>query len=183
MPRKTLRVDPEKLKKVKRVFEGTGWTQQELANEVGLSTRQPIGKFLGGNTVDHNYFKEICFKLDLEWQDIAYLPKNIEFEPQEKKQSNPPPPQDVEPELVEKVLDNSWDIDDLVQEVREKCREMIQDQCGTMRSPTMSQPIDVSDLYTNVNILEKITSHRRREIDELLQTVTRKTSIASDLAE
>ncbi|NQE37245.1 NACHT domain-containing protein [Microcoleus asticus] len=61
------------------------------------------------------------------------------------------------------------ELNDLIEEVREKCREMIQDQCGTMRSLTMSQPIDVSDLYTNVNILEKITSHRRREIDELLQ--------------
>jgi len=61
------------------------------------------------------------------------------------------------------------ELNDLVQEVRQNCREMIQDQCGKMRSLTMSQPIDVSDLYTNVNILEKITSHRRREIDELLQ--------------
>jgi predicted NACHT family NTPase len=61
------------------------------------------------------------------------------------------------------------ELNDLVQEVRQNCREMIQDQCGTMRSLTMSQPIDVSDLYTNVNVLEKITSHRRREIDELVQ--------------
>jgi predicted NACHT family NTPase len=61
------------------------------------------------------------------------------------------------------------ELNGLVQEVRQNCREMIQDQCGTMRSLTMSQPIDVSDLYTNVNILEKITSHRRREIDELRQ--------------
>ncbi|MEG4588474.1 NACHT domain-containing NTPase [Microcoleus sp. MOSTC5] len=61
------------------------------------------------------------------------------------------------------------ELNDLVQEVRQNCREMIHDQCGTMRSLTMSQPIDVSDLYTNVNILEKITSHRRREIDELRQ--------------
>jgi len=61
------------------------------------------------------------------------------------------------------------ELNDLVQEVRQNCSEMIQYQCGTMRSLTMSQPIDVSDLYTNVNILEKITSHRRREIDELLQ--------------
>ncbi|MEG4406929.1 NACHT domain-containing NTPase [Microcoleus sp. MON2_D5] len=61
------------------------------------------------------------------------------------------------------------ELNDLVQEVRQNCSEMIQYQCGTMRSLTMPQPIDVSDLYTNVNILEKITSHRRREIDELLQ--------------
>ncbi|MDF0553958.1 NACHT domain-containing NTPase [Kamptonema sp. UHCC 0994] len=61
------------------------------------------------------------------------------------------------------------ELNDLVQEVRQKYREKMQDQCGTMRSLTMSQPIDVSDLYTNVNILEKITSYQRREIDELKQ--------------
>ncbi|MBD2480525.1 hypothetical protein [Planktothrix sp. FACHB-1365] len=50
------------------------------------------------------------------------------------------------------------ELNDLVQEVRQKCYEIIQDQCGTMRVLTMSQPIDVSDLYTNVNVLEKITT-------------------------
>lgn len=168
MARKSLRVDPEKLEKVKKAFERTGWTQNELASEVGLSTRQPIGKFLSGKTVDHNYFKEICFKLDLDWKEVAHLPKNAESEPEEKERSNAPPPQDVGSELVENALENSWDIDVLVQEVRSYWCEVIQDQCGTMRSLTMSQPIDVSELYTNVNILEKIPSHRRREIDELL---------------
>ncbi|WP_254174649.1 NACHT domain-containing protein [Planktothrix pseudagardhii] len=61
------------------------------------------------------------------------------------------------------------ELNNLVQEVRQKCYEIIQDQCGTMRSLTMSQPIDVSDLYTNVNVLEKIPSHQQYEIDELLQ--------------
>lgn len=169
MARKSLRVAPEKQEKVKRAFESTGWTQVELADEVGLSTRQPIGKFLSGKGVDHNYFKEICFKLDLDWKEVAYLPRNAESEPEEEEQSNTPPPQDVESDLAEKTLDNSGDIDILVEEVRSYCREMIQDQCGTMRSLTMSQPIDVSELYTNVNILEKIPSRQRREVDEMVQ--------------
>ncbi|MBE9224898.1 NACHT domain-containing NTPase [Phormidium sp. LEGE 05292] len=169
MARKSLRVDPEKLEKVKRAFERTGWTQNELASEVDLRTRQPIGNFLSGKTVDRKYFQEICFKLNLDWKEVAHLPKNAESEPEEKEQSNAPPPQDVESELAEKALDNSWDIDILVQEVRSYCREMIQDQCGTMRSLTMSQPINVSDLYTNVNILEKIPSRQWREVDEMVQ--------------
>lgn len=57
----------------------------------------------------------------------------------------------------------------VVEEVRQKWCKMIQDQCGTMRSLTMSQPIDVSDLYTNVNILEKIPSRQWREFDEMVQ--------------
>ena len=115
MARKSLRVDSEKLEKVKRAFERTGWTQDELASEVDLRTRQPIGKFLSGKTVERKYFQEICFKLDLDWKEVAHLPKNAESEPEEKEQSNAPPPQDVESELAEKALDNSWDIDILVQ--------------------------------------------------------------------
>lgn len=61
------------------------------------------------------------------------------------------------------------ELNDLVEEVRQKSCEMIQDQCGTMRSLTMSQPIDVSELYTNVNILEKIPSRQWREVDEMVQ--------------
>ncbi|WP_242032151.1 NACHT domain-containing protein [Microcoleus sp. FACHB-672] len=61
------------------------------------------------------------------------------------------------------------DLNDLVQEVRSYCREMIQDQCGTIKSLTMSQPIDVNELYTNVNILEKIPSRQWREVDEMVQ--------------
>jgi predicted NACHT family NTPase len=114
MARQSLRVDPEKLKKVKRVFELTGWTQDELASEVDLCTRQPIGKFLNGKTVDRKYFQEICFRLDLDWKEVAYLPKNIESEQEDKEQSNAPSCQYVESEIAEKVLDNSWDIDMLV---------------------------------------------------------------------
>ncbi|MEA5498366.1 NACHT domain-containing NTPase [Limnoraphis robusta Tam1] len=61
------------------------------------------------------------------------------------------------------------ELNNLVEEVRQKWCEMIQDQYGTMRALTMSQPIDVSELYTNVNILTKIQSYQWGEIDELRQ--------------
>ncbi|WP_187308203.1 tetratricopeptide repeat protein [Nostoc cycadae] len=70
---KSLRVSPDKLEKVKRAFQSTGWTQEEFASEVDLRTRQPIGKFLKGKTVNHKVFKEICFQLNLDWQEVADL--------------------------------------------------------------------------------------------------------------
>jgi len=91
MTRKSLRVSPDKLEKVKRAFDSTGCTQAELASEVDLSTRQPIGKFLSGKPVDHNVFKEICFKLNLDWKETADLPRDIEPEPEEKKQDSVQP--------------------------------------------------------------------------------------------
>jgi predicted NACHT family NTPase len=90
MARKSLRVSPEKLEKVKRAFASTGCTQAEFAIEVDC-TRQPIGKFLSGKLVDHNVFKEICFKLSLNWKETADLPRDIEPDPEETKQESVQP--------------------------------------------------------------------------------------------
>ncbi len=57
----------------------------------------------------------------------------------------------------------------LVQEVRSKVRELIQEWCGSMRILDMTQPIKLSQIYTHVNILEKLTATRRKTIDELLK--------------
>jgi predicted NACHT family NTPase len=64
------------------------------------------------------------------------------------------------------------EIDNLVQEVRTKVRDLIQMQCGAMRVLGMSQPIGLNDIYTHVNILENITSRRRVKIADLLQEGT-----------
>ncbi|ARV58561.1 hypothetical protein BZZ01_07835 [Nostocales cyanobacterium HT-58-2] len=61
------------------------------------------------------------------------------------------------------------DLDALVREVREKRHEKIQDQCGTMRMLHISQPVATSDIYTDVNILEQVTSLQWREISDLPQ--------------
>jgi predicted NACHT family NTPase/transcriptional regulator with XRE-family HTH domain len=62
------------------------------------------------------------------------------------------------------------DIDALVQEVREKIKPLIQDWCGAMKVLDMSKPIELNDIYTDVNILEKITGRRRLGITDLWQS-------------
>ncbi len=42
MARRSLQASPEGIKKAKPAFLRTGWTQEYLAAEVGLETRQPI---------------------------------------------------------------------------------------------------------------------------------------------
>ncbi|MCL1467263.1 NACHT domain-containing protein [Argonema galeatum] len=64
---------------------------------------------------------------------------------------------------------NENDIDALVQQVRQKRHAKIEYQCGTMRMLDIEQPIDTTEIYTDVNILEKITSQQRREIPDLVQ--------------
>jgi len=61
------------------------------------------------------------------------------------------------------------DIAALVQELRQKIQPYVQQRCGTMRVLNMNQPIELGDIYTEVNILEKLTAHRRLEIQELFE--------------
>ena len=71
---------------------------------------------------------------------------------------------------IEEVAEiESKDINNLVLKVREIIESIIRDRCGTMRIFDMTQPIGLNDIYTHVNMLEKITAHRRKSINELLQ--------------
>lgn len=57
----------------------------------------------------------------------------------------------------------------LVQEVRLYGHASIQQRCGIMRVLNMSQPLKLNDIYTNVNVLEKISGRRRLEVADLLK--------------
>ncbi|MEQ8386379.1 MAG: NACHT domain-containing NTPase [Coleofasciculus sp. A1-SPW-01] len=61
------------------------------------------------------------------------------------------------------------EIDTLVQEIRQKIKPSIQKDCGTMKVLDMTQPIGLKDIYTKVNILEKVIGRRRLAINELIQ--------------
>ncbi|MFP5272174.1 helix-turn-helix transcriptional regulator [Coleofasciculus sp.] len=61
------------------------------------------------------------------------------------------------------------EIDTLVQEIRQKIKPSIQKDCGTMKVLDMTQPIGLKDIYTKVNILEKVIGRRRLGINELMQ--------------
>ncbi|WP_293351716.1 MULTISPECIES: NACHT domain-containing NTPase [unclassified Microcoleus] len=63
-------------------------------------------------------------------------------------------------------------IDELVEEMRQRIRPIIQERCGTMRVLDMNQPIGLNDIYTHVNILEKITGRKRLQLSQLPQQVS-----------
>ncbi|MBN3870518.1 NACHT domain-containing NTPase [Nostoc sp. JL33] len=146
MSGRSLSCSPEGIQKAKRALICYSLTQKVLAEDLGI-TRQPIGKFFTGKPVDRNLFVQICDRLDLEWEEIVAEPAS-------------------EPEVNQ---DNSIDINAIVQGVREKIKPLIQERCGTMRVLDMTQPIGLNEIYTSVNILEKITGRQRLGIDELLQ--------------
>ena len=66
-------------------------------------------------------------------------------------------------------LEPEPDLDALVQTIRAQVHGDIQARCGTMRVLDMEQPIGLGDIYTSVNILEKLSGRRRLSLDDLLQ--------------
>ncbi|MEA5500671.1 NACHT domain-containing protein [Limnoraphis robusta] len=64
-------------------------------------------------------------------------------------------------------------IQTLVKKTRLQIKPYIQECCGTMRVLDMTQPIKLGKIYTNVNILEKITGKTWREIAQLQEKVSR----------
>ena len=148
---RSLYASPEGRIRAKQALARKRWTQQLLAEEVGLKTRQPIGRFFAGQAVDRRVFIEICFQLDLDWQEIAAQP------------------QSGAPELVDKDRDNGIDINALVQRVRSQCHEKLQAQCGILQMLDVPQPIDLADIYVDVNILEEIPNRQWLDIPDLLQ--------------
>jgi hypothetical protein len=69
---RSLKVDPEYIKKVKLALQPNGYpSQKALANEVGLA-ESTVKNFLNGLPVDYLNFVEISRKLGFDdWQEIA----------------------------------------------------------------------------------------------------------------
>ncbi len=77
-------------------------------------------------------------------------------------------PKQATPALSVAALDIN--IEELVQQLRYRSRQIIQERCATIRVLDMSHPISLEEIYTGTDVLEKITSRRRLGIAELLAT-------------
>ncbi|ARV59579.1 transcriptional regulator [Nostocales cyanobacterium HT-58-2] len=146
MSRRSLQASAEGIKKAQAALIRNSLTQQALAEELSIS-RQPVSKFFQGKAVDRYIFVTICEKLGLEWSEIASF------------SSLPDVDSAASPSQIES----------LVQAVREKIHDRIARRCGTIKLLDKEQPIRLDTIYTNVNILERVTSRRRLSIGELLQ--------------
>ncbi|MBE9114734.1 NACHT domain-containing NTPase [Lusitaniella coriacea LEGE 07157] len=150
MSARSLQASPEGIEKARKALSGKALTQTALAEDkltmVKISvSRSTIGKFFSGKSIDRQYFYEICERLGLEWDEIVLKPSE------------------------EEDLGKPLKIDTLVQQVREAIRDDIKERCGTMRILDMTHPIGLGEIYTHVNILEKILGRRRKAIPEMLE--------------
>jgi len=160
MSRGTLKASEEGIKKANVALKRNSLTQKALAEELGIA-RSTVSKFFNGGTVERYVFIDtICHRLGLEWNEIVQRP--------EEPESNEISEQDRD---VVKQQQNhaNFDIDDLVNKARTERHSTVQKLYGTMRVLDMTQPIELDEIYTNVNILEKITGRRRLGLYELQQ--------------
>ncbi|MEH1896042.1 MAG: NACHT domain-containing NTPase [Nostoc sp.] len=149
MAKRSLQASLVGIQEAKRAFALKGWTQDNLAGEVNLKTRQPIWRFFSGRPVERHTFIEICLVLQLNWRKITINPP-AEFM-----------------ELEEYSQLSGLDIDGLVEFVRSQRFDKIQDQCGILQLLDISRPVAIDDIYIDVNILESIASLQSLEITEL----------------
>lgn len=145
MVKRSLQATPSGIQEAKSAFALRGWTQENLAGEINLKTRQPIWRFFTGRPVERHTFLEICSILELDWREIAASP-SAEF-----------------PGPGEPILD----IEALVQRVRSQRHDKIQDQCGVLQLLDISHPVSIDDIYIDINILEEIASQQWFEIADL----------------
>jgi predicted NACHT family NTPase len=151
------------IEQAKVALKGMQLNQEKLATRLGV-TRQPIGKFFRGEIVGDENFVRICEVLDLDWKMIAGVvgPQTPNSGGFENSADGSAPP-----ELGAGGLPG---IDTLVQQTRSAIEPLIREQCGMMRVLDMDQPIELTGengIYTNVNILEKLT--RLRHEKDLLE--------------
>ena len=146
MAKRSLYASTSGIRQAKTAFSRKGWTQENLAFEVNLKTRQPIWRFFTGRPIERYIFVEICSILELNWREIA---------------ENPP---DEIPEYDEHALP---DIDLLVQQVRSQRQSKIEDQCGTLKLLDINRPVKLDKIYIEVNLLEEIPSQQWLELAEL----------------
>lgn len=142
MTKRSLEASPAGIQQAKRAFALKGWTQDNLAAEVNLKTRQPVWRFFTGQPVDRHVFMDICQELDLEWREIAANPPAEFLEPGEG------------------LAGRMQSLDDLVAEVRSQHYDTIQHQCGILQLIDIRHPVNIKDLYVDINILEAVTNQQ-----------------------
>ncbi|MGH8002559.1 MAG: ATP-binding protein [Brasilonema sp.] len=69
---RSLKVAQEYIQKVKSSLQRNSYpSQKALADDLGISL-STVKNFLSSKSVDYQYFVEICQKLGLDWQEIAF---------------------------------------------------------------------------------------------------------------
>ncbi len=146
--------DPRWLVEASKTLEpDRAWTEAgPYADGLSLPTWR---RFLRGREpIKAHAFRAFCTVLQLNWEEIV----------------DRPPLASPYQGGVGGVRDFCQQpIDSVVEEIRQQCHSKIQQLYSKMQLLDIAQPVDVSNLYVEVNILEEITSWQPGEIRDLLR--------------
>lgn len=167
MGKRSLKASSQGQQKARQAFERTQWTQEQLAFEVGLNTRQSVWKFLTGRPVERYIFVDLCFRLNLDWQEIADLPSTVAIdEPPEPSTAASAPM--VPGEVVTFNKSDQW-----VQQFRTHLQPTITSQCGVLQSSLdLGRPLSLESLYTPIRIVPHLRHQQWLDLDELQPTAS-----------
>jgi predicted NACHT family NTPase len=146
MVKRSLQASTAGIKQAKKAFNHRGWSQENLAAEVNLKTRQPVWRFFTGRPIERYNFIELCEILGLDWREIAL---------------NPPE------DFLEPGTQTAIKIDALVKKVRSQRHLKIQTQCGILQLLDTNRPVDLEHIYIDIDILQEIASQQWTDISNL----------------
>ncbi|NJK57259.1 MAG: NACHT domain-containing NTPase [Pleurocapsa sp. SU_5_0] len=165
MAKRSLKASSSGIDQAKKAFERIGWTQEYLAAELGLSTRQSVWKFFSGKPIERHIFIDLCFQLSLDWQDIADSPPLL---PREKDGS-------LRQLTTESSIRTVPESAQLISQGRSQVSGQIEAQCGTIQSFfEFAQPLTLDNIYTNQNVLTRLSNQRWLEISDLQNSYQRR---------
>ncbi|AFY71833.1 putative signal transduction protein with Nacht domain [Thalassoporum mexicanum PCC 7367] len=75
---------------------------------------------------------------------------------------------DYDPQSEQSKKPQHTDLDAIVKKLRQGSQGILRERCGTMRVLDMSYPINLEDIYTNVDVLEKVSSQRRFDLSDIV---------------
>ncbi len=180
MGRRSLQVQTQYIKEVNNAFVSLGLTQAEFAEARLQLSRSTVSNFLRGKPVSKENFVRICQVLKLDWELITGLKtSSVGNANPTKSAENKDNLDNIAGNLIQQTQSDPQtpasspvDINTLVTQLRQQVKADIETRCGTMRIFDMTQPIGLGKIYTQVNILEKISGSRRKEIRELFGNCT-----------
>ena len=149
-------------------------TKIDLAAELEIS-RATVQNFFAGKAIGRENFHKICHTLKLPWHEIADLSDDLEAAPEDFERAIS---DDCDSALYNQDVNADRALSspvqpDLIQELRQQIQINIQQRCGSFRVLDMSQPKKLEHLYTEVKVLEKISSRRRLSVADLVRESTK----------
>jgi predicted NACHT family NTPase len=145
MAKRSLRASVDGISQIKAIIKRRKLNQTYLAGQIGCS-RQTIWGFLNGNPIEADFFMAVCQHLGLDHRDVA--------EPNEQER-----------------LAEPMEIDRVVNRMRLRLEPVVTERCGTMRVFDMEKPIGLDDIYTDVNIFERLSHRQRQRLSDLQQQI------------